>query len=228
MKYKILIVEDTKEDAAQLTTTCHQAGFQTSIADSGEKALEMVWTWKPDMLLLDLALPGINGKEVCRILREDERGRAIPVIMVTGAKERADILAGFAAGTDDYVGKPCEPQELVARMNAVLRRYHKKSSEAEVLRVGKITLDLSKHKVEVDGSNVELTGKEFGLLEVMMKKSGRVLSRQFLLEYVWGYEEEVLTRTIDMHIARLRQKLGGEGRERIQTVERFGYRFSDE
>lgn len=228
MKYKILIVEDNKEDATQLTGTCHQAGFQTSIADSGEKALEMVWTWKPDMLLLDLVLPGINGKEVCRILREDERGRAIPVIMVTGAKERADILAGFTAGTDDYVTKPCEPQELVARMNAVLRRYHKKTNEAEVLKVGKITLDLSKHKVEVDGSNVELTGKEFGLLEVMMKKSGRVLSRQFLLEYVWGYEEEVLTRTIDMHIARLRQKLGAEGRERIQTVERFGYRFSDE
>ena len=94
--------------------------------------------------------------------------------------------------------------------------------------VGKVTLDLSKHRVEVGGELVKLTGKEFGLLEVMMKKSGRVLSRQFLLEYVWGYEEEVLTRTIDMHIARLRQKLGEEGRERIQTVERFGYRFSDE
>src|SRR3982751_4452494 len=130
MKYKILVVEDNKEAAAQLINTRHQAGFQTSMADSGEKALEMVWTWKPDMLLLDLALPGINGKEVCRILREDERGRAIPIIMVTGAKDRADILAGFAAGTDDYVAKPCEPQELVARMNAVLRRYHKKNSEA--------------------------------------------------------------------------------------------------
>lgn len=228
MKYKILVVEDNKEDASQLTTACHQAGFQTSIADSGEKALEMVWTWKPDMLLLDLLLPGIGGKEVCRILREDERGRSIPVIMVTAAKERADILAGFAAGTDDYLVKPSEPQELVARMNAVLRRYHKKNSDGEVIRVGKIMLDLSKHRVEVDGQAVELTGKEFGLLEVMMKKSGRVLSRQFLLEYVWGYEEEVLTRTIDMHIARLRQKLGNEGRERIQTVERFGYRFSDE
>jgi len=228
MKYKILIVEDNKDDAALLTTACGQAGFQTSIADSGEKALEMVWSWKPDMLLLDLGLPGINGKEVCRILREDERGRLIPVIMISGAKERADILAGFAAGTDDYITKPFEAQELVARMNAVLRRYHKKSSEGEVLKVGRVMLDLSKHRVEVDGSTVKLTGKEFGLLEVMMKKSGRVLSRQFLLEYVWGYEEEVLTRTIDMHIARLRQKLGNEGRERIQTVERFGYRFSDE
>src|SRR5947199_7086522 len=106
MKYKILIVEDNKEDAVQLTNTCHQAGFQTSLADSGEKALEMVWTWKPDMLLLDLSLPGINGKEVCRILREDERGRAIPLIMVSQAKERGEILAGFAAGTDDYVTKP--------------------------------------------------------------------------------------------------------------------------
>jgi two-component system, OmpR family, phosphate regulon response regulator PhoB len=228
MKYKILVVEDNKEDAAHLINTCHQAGFQTSQADSGEKALEMVWTWKPDMLLLDLALPGINGKEVCRILRDDERGRTIPLIMVTAAKERADILAGFAAGTDDYLTKPVEPQELVARMNAVLKRYHKKNGEADVLRVGKVTLDLSKHRVEVDGQLVKLTGKEFGLLEVLMKKSGRVLSRQFLLEYVWGYEEEVLTRTIDMHIARLRQKLGDEGRERIQTVERFGYRFSDE
>jgi DNA-binding response OmpR family regulator len=228
MKYKILVVEDNKEDAAQLTTACHQAGFQTSLADSGEKALEMVWTWKPDMLLLDLVLPGIGGKEVCRILREDDRGRSIPLIMVSAAKERADILAGFAAGTDDYLVKPVEPQELVARMNAVLRRYHKKNGEAEVLHVGKVMLDLSKHRVEVDGQTVKLTGKEFGLLEVMMKKSGRVLSRQFLLEYVWGYEEEVLTRTIDMHIARLRQKLGDEGRERIQTVERFGYRFSDE
>jgi DNA-binding response OmpR family regulator len=228
MKYKILIVEDSKEDAGQLQGACAQAGFQTSLAESGEKALEMVWTWKPDMLLLDLLLPGINGKEVCRILREDERGRAIPVIMVTAAKDRADVLAGFSAGTDDYLIKPFEPQELIARMNAVLRRYHKKSGEGEVLRVGKVMLDLSKHRVEVDGLNIKLTGKEFGLLEVMMKKSGRVLSRQFLLEYVWGYEEEVLTRTIDMHIARLRQKLGDEGRERIQTVERFGYRFSDE
>jgi two-component system, OmpR family, phosphate regulon response regulator PhoB len=228
MKYKILVVEDSKDEAAMLVASCGQAGFQTSIADSGEKALEMVWTWKPDMLLLDLQLPGIGGREVCRILREDERGRAIPIIMVTSAKERADILAGFAAGTDDYLTKPYEPQELIARMNAVLRRYHKKHSEGEVLRVGHITLDLSKHRVEVEGQSIELTGKEFGLLEVMMKKSGRVLSRQFLLEYVWGYEEEVLTRTIDMHIARLRQKLGNEGRERIQTVERFGYRFSDE
>jgi two-component system, OmpR family, phosphate regulon response regulator PhoB len=228
MKYKILVVEDNKDDAALVTSACAQGGFQTTVADSGEKALELVWSWKPDMLLLDLALPGINGKEVCRILREDDRGRAIPLIMVTNAKERADILAGFAAGTDDYLIKPIEPQELIARMNAVLRRYHKKTGEGEVLRVGKVNLDFSKHRVEVDGSTVKLTGKEFGLLEVLMKKSGRVLSRQFLLEYVWGYEEEVLTRTIDMHIARLRQKLGDEGRERIQTVERFGYRFSDE
>jgi DNA-binding response OmpR family regulator len=228
LKYKILVVEDSKTDAEQLTSACQQGGFQTSLADSGEKALEMVWTWKPDMLLLDLALPGINGKEVCRILREDDRGKAIPLIMVSAAKERGDILAGFAAGTDDYLTKPFEPQELVARMNAVLRRYYKKNGEGEILRVGKVTLDLSKHRVEVSGENIKLTGKEFGLLEVMMKKSGRVLSRQFLLEYVWGYEEEVLTRTIDMHIARLRQKLGDEGRERIQTVERFGYRFSDE
>jgi len=228
MKYKILIVEDSKEDAAQVISACQAAGFQHSLADSGEKALELVWSWKPDMLLLDLALPGINGKEVCRILREDERGRAIPVIMISQAKERADILAGFAAGTDDYLTKPVELQELVARMNAVLRRYHKKSGEGEVLQIGKVMLDLSKHRVEVGGEVAKLTGKEFGLLEVMMKKSGRVLSRQFLLEYVWGYEEEVLTRTIDMHIARLRQKLGDEGRERIQTVERFGYRFSDE
>lgn len=228
MKYKILVVEDSKADAEALTTACQQGGFQTTLADSGEKALELVWTWKPDMLLLDLSLPGINGKEVCRILREDDRGKAIPLIMVSAAKERGDILAGFAAGTDDYLTKPIEPQELVARMNAVLRRYHKKSGEGEIIKVGKVMLDLSKHKVEVEGEQVKLTGKEFGLLEVMMKKSGRVLSRQFLLEYVWGYEEEVLTRTIDMHIARLRQKLGDEGRERIQTVERFGYRFSDE
>ena len=228
MKYKILVVEDSKSDAEQLTVACQQGGFQTSLVESGEKALEMVWTWKPDMLLLDLSLPGINGKEVCRILREDDRGKAIPLIMVSAAKERGDILAGFAAGTDDYLTKPVEPQELVARMNAVLRRYFKKNGEGEILRVGKVTLDLSKHRVEVSGEPIKLTGKEFGLLEVMMKKSGRVLSRQFLLEYVWGYEEEVLTRTIDMHIARLRQKLGDEGRERIQTVERFGYRFSDE
>src|ERR1041385_4131262 len=156
MKYKILVVEDNKDDATQLTSTCHQAGFQTSLADSGEKALEMVWTWKPDMLLLDLALPGIGGKEVCRILREDERGRTIPLIMVTAAKERGDVLAGFAAGTDDYLSKPIEPQELVARMNAVLRRYHKKNSESEVLCVGKVMLDLSKHRVEVNGEIVKL------------------------------------------------------------------------
>ncbi len=228
MKYKILVVEDTKEDAVLLSEAIQQAGFQSLTADSGEKALEMVWTAKPDLIILDLLLPGINGKEVCRILREDERGRAIPIIMVTVAKERADVLAGFTAGVDDYIAKPCEPLELIARMNAVLRRYHKISAEAEIIRVGKIILNLSKHNVEVDGSEVELTGKEFGLLEVMMKKSGRVLSRQFLLEYVWGYDEEVMTRTIDMHIARLRQKLGKEGRDRIQTVERFGYRFSDE
>jgi len=125
----------------------------------------MVWTWKPDMLLLDLTLPGINGKEVCRILREDDRGRAIPLIMVSQAKERGDILAGFAAGTDDYLTKPFEPQELVARMNAVLRRYYKKNGEGEVLRVGKVTLDLSKHRVEVSGEGVKLTGKDLDCLK---------------------------------------------------------------
>jgi DNA-binding response OmpR family regulator len=170
----------------------------------------------------------MDGLEVCRRLRADPGTAALPVIMLTAKADEVDRVVGLELGADDYIVKPFSPKELVARIRAVLRRTRPPAT-GRVLRVGALTLDASRHLVEVDGAALVLTPKEFDLLQALMEASGRVLTREYLLDHVWGYTRagEIESRTVDVHVRRLRAKLGDEGR-RVATIKGVGYRFETE
>ncbi|HWN82252.1 MAG TPA: winged helix-turn-helix domain-containing protein, partial [Candidatus Udaeobacter sp.] len=179
-----------------------------------------------DLIILDLMLPDMDGTEVLRVLKADDRTRQIPVIFLSARTEEVDRVVGFELGAEDYVGKPFSPRELMLRVRALLRRRGD-GEETGALRAGGLAVDLTSHRVEVDGEAVELTATEFRLLAHLMRKPGRVLERDRLLDAVWGQEVYVTPRTVDTHVQRLRQKLGSAGRL-IETVRGVGYRFSDE
>jgi DNA-binding response OmpR family regulator len=182
----------------------------------------------PDLVVLDLMLPEVDGLEVCRRLRRDPRTVAVPIIMLTAKTDEVDRVVGLEMGADDYVAKPFSPKELVARVRAVLRRTRPVGEVAQVLTSGPLTLDTARHRVAVGGRSLELTPKEFELLQALMEAAGRVLSREYLLGRVWGYAraDEIESRTVDVHVRRLRAKLGEEGR-RIATVKSIGYRLEE-
>ena len=185
----------------------------------------MVRAEKPDLVLLDVVMPDMDGFEVCRILRDSESNNLMPIIMLTSQDNQDDKLIGLELGADDYITKPFSPRELLARIKAVLRRINT-SPEREILEAGSIELDLGKHELRVKEKPVEITAKEFALLEAMMASKGRVLTRETLLGKVWGYENSTRleTRTVDMHITQLRKKLKNEA-PRIVTLKGVGYRF---
>jgi DNA-binding response OmpR family regulator len=174
-------------------------------------------------------LPGIDGLEVCKTLKKENRTSSIPVIMLTAKTQEADKIVGLELGADDYVTKPFSPRELIARTKAVLRRAQEKEKLPEVLQIGDLTIDLSKILVSIKGKLVELTAKEFELLKTLVRAKGRVLSRDYLLDTIWGYDHaiEIQTRTVDVHIRTLRKKLKSEAK-RIVTVKSYGYRFEME
>jgi DNA-binding response OmpR family regulator len=179
----------------------------------------------PDLVVLDLMLPGLDGLEVCRRLRADPASAALPVIMLTAKADEVDRVVGLEIGADDYLVKPFSPKELVARVRAILRRAHRAAGAAP-LSAGAITLDPSRHQARVGAMPLALTPKEFDLLHALLEAAGRVLSREHLLNRVWGYAraDEIESRTVDVHVRRLRAKLGPEGR-RITTVKSVGYRL---
>jgi len=203
-------------------------GFQCLQAADGSTGLRLVREHHPDLLILDLMLPGLDGLEVCRQLRRDAATMRLPVIMLTAKAEEVDRVVGLEVGADDYVVKPFSPRELVARVKAVLRRA-KEPAGPSVRRIGDLEVDEARHLVAVKGMQVELTAKEFGLLSALMRANGRVLNREQLLEAVLGYSSavEIESRTVDVHVRRLREKLGSEAR-RIVTVKGVGYRFEVE
>jgi DNA-binding response OmpR family regulator len=204
-----------------------RAGHLTDALGDGRDALAFVRQRVPDLVVLDLMLPGVDGLEVCRTLRRTPETRALPIIMLTARTEEADRIAGLELGADDYVTKPFSPSELVARVGALLRRAQRwAESGSSVLSYGPIELDRERHLVTDRGSPVRLTAKEFLLLEYLMQHRGRVLSRDLLLTDVWGYRYTGGTRTVDVHVRRLREKLPvlGDG---IETVKQFGYRLAD-
>jgi DNA-binding response OmpR family regulator len=192
---------------------------------SGAGVLPSIRSSPPDLVILDLMLPEVDGLVLCQALRSDPATAAIPVMMVTARGEEADRVAGLELGADDYVTKPFSPKELVARAGALLRRAQRGAAPAgSILRYGPITIDTGRHTVTSDGSEVRLTAKEFMLLQYLVEHRGRVLSRDLLLTDVWGYQYTGGTRTVDVHIRRLREKLPVLA-EAIETVKQFGYKL---
>jgi phosphate regulon transcriptional regulator PhoB len=229
MKEKILIVEDEKDIVKMLEYNLQKEGFKTLSARDGEDALDTANKEQPDLVILDLMLPGMDGLEVCKALKSGAKTARIPIIMLTAKAQESDKVIGLELGADDYMIKPFSPRELVARIKAVLRRMTEKGPAAEVVRIGELTVDLPKVRVLVKDRPVELTAKEFELLKTLIKAKGRVLSRDYLLDTIWGFDHaiEIQTRTVDVHIRTLRKKLKSEAR-RIVTVKNYGYRFEEE
>lgn len=221
----ILVVDDEADLASLVQFNLETAGYQTTVALTGEHALQLAKTSKPDLIVLDLMLPDLSGRDVCRKLKADPTTRAIPIIMLTARGEEADRVQGFEVGVDDYVTKPFSPKELMLRVRAVLRRSGGEEP-GERLALGPFLLDLGAHRAYVDGAEIELTALEFKLLHQLMSKPGKVQSREQLLADVWGITSPLETRTVDTHVMRLREKLGS-GRDLVETVRGVGYRMSD-
>jgi two-component system phosphate regulon response regulator PhoB len=222
----ILIVDDETDLASLVEFNLQQAGLETSVAFNGLQALALAKQRVPDVVLLDLMLPDISGKEVCRRLRADPATKNVPIVMLTARGEEADRIEGFEVGADDYVTKPFSPRELVLRLKAILRRGATHES-GEQLKLGVLRLDLGAHRAFVENEEIELTALEFKLLNHLMARAGRVQTREQLLADVWGVTSPLETRTVDTHVMRLRDKLRA-GRELVETVRGVGYRLSDE
>ncbi len=222
----ILIVEDEQDLAGTLAYNLEKEGYETREAWTGQEALKaMVKEPLPDLVLLDLMLPDMSGTEVCRRLRQDERTRQIPVIMVTAKGEEIDRVVGFEVGADDYVTKPYSVRELSLRVRAILRRAGGDEVVSGTrMEFGEITVDTTAHRVFLSDEEVQLTALEFKLLTTFLMRKGRVQTREVLLNDVWGIHANVMTRTVDTHVKRLREKLG-EGGRYIETLRGVGYRF---
>jgi DNA-binding response OmpR family regulator len=225
----VLLVEDERDIADLVRYHVEKAGMRFIHAADGGAALRLARAEQPDVALLDLMLPGLDGLEVCRQLRREAATRRLPIIMLTARGEEVERVVGLELGADDYVVKPFSPRELLARIRAVLRRVEGTEPPALGRAAGALRVDEARHAVTVNGQSLALTAKEFALLTALMRADGRVLSRDQLLETVWGYANaaEVESRTVDVHIRRLRAKLGAEAR-RIVTVKAVGYRFDGE
>jgi len=227
----IAIVEDESNIVELIKYNLDREGYKTISANNGRKGLEMIKQELPDLVILDLMLPELDGLSVCKQLRSDPQTKSIPIIILTAKSEEADRVLGLEMGADDYVTKPFSPRELVARVRAVLRRSGAADEEEpEVIENGVIRIDLRQHLVKVRGVEVELTPKEFDFLKLLLLNPGRAFTREFLLENLWGYEYFGDTRTVDVHVRRLRQKIEEDpaNPEYLETVRGVGYRFRGE
>jgi len=219
---RVLIVDDDPDIQRLVCYNFSKEGFEVTVAASGRKALESIQRQPPDMIVLDLMLPDIDGMEVCRTLRQRENSRRIPIIMLTARGEEIDRVIGFELGADDYVSKPFSPRELVLRAKSIFRRV--KDSPTSMLRSGNIRLYPDRRQCFVGRREIVLTAKEFDLLEQLMRARGNVLKREVLMDKVWEYHGEATSRTLDTHIRRLREKLGDDGLH-VETVRGVGYRM---
>lgn len=227
----IAIVEDESNIVELIKYNLDREGYRTISANNGRKGLELIKQELPDLVILDLMLPELDGLSVCKQLRSDPQTKSIPIIILTAKSEEADRVLGLEMGADDYVTKPFSPRELVARVRAVLRRSGAADEEEpEVIENGVIRIDLRQHLVKVRGVEVELTPKEFDFLKLLLLNPGRAFTREFLLEHLWGYEYFGDTRTVDVHVRRLRQKIEEDpaNPEYLETVRGVGYRFRGE
>lgn len=224
----ILIVEDENDIAQLVKIYLEKEGFHTLRAKTGIEAQKLVASDHPDLLILDLMLPEMDGLEVCKSLRNKPDTALIPIIMLTAKAEESDTIVGLELGADDYVTKPFSPKSLVARVKALFRRLERTNHEkATALSYGPLQMDLTRHEVLVKGKEVPLTAKEFGLLEHLLRHPGRVLTRDVLLNGVWGYDYYGTTRTVDVHIRRLKLKMPILN-DAIISVKSLGYKLSDQ
>jgi two-component system phosphate regulon response regulator PhoB len=222
---RVLVVEDEPDIVALVAYHLAKAGYRVSTAATGTDALDLARQECPALVVLDLMLPGLSGFDVLEQLRADESTRDIAVLMLTARREEPDRIRGLSLGADDYLTKPFSPQELVLRVAAILRRVGAASvSPSDVIQLGPIRIDRAALRVSVDGAQIELTPTEFKLLLMLAERRGRVQARAHLLETVWEAAPDIQTRTVDMHIQRLRTKLGSAG-DLIETVRGFGYRL---
>jgi DNA-binding response OmpR family regulator len=223
---KILVVEDDHDIAELIRHYLEKAGHSVHRLSSGGSVMPRLRSDPADLVILDLMLPEVGGLAVCQSMRGDPATAATPIIMLTARADEADRVAGLEIGADDYVTKPFSPKELTARVTALLRRAARAAAPAGVLRYGGITIDADRHAVTSNGDEIRLTAKEFLLLQYLVQHRGRVLSRDVLLTDVWGYHYTGGTRTVDVHIRRLREKLPQLG-EAIQTIKQFGYKLTE-
>jgi len=225
MSHRVLVVDDEPDITALVAYHLAKAGYRVSTAANGPDALKAAREERPDIVILDVMLPGVSGYDVLAELRRREETRDIGVIMLTARREEPDRIRGLSLGADDYLTKPFSPAELALRVSALLRRLAAPAvTSGSTLSAGPVSIDRSSHRVSVDGKEIELTATEYKLLLTLLERRGRVQSRPQLLETVWEAQPDIQTRTVDMHVQRLRTKLGEAG-DFIETVRGFGYRF---
>ena len=222
----ILVAEDDRDIADLIVHYLQKAGWRAEVATSGTDALALARGQSFDAAILDVMLPGMSGLEVCRALRAATDTAELPIIMVTARAEETDRIMGLDIGADDYVAKPFSPNELVARIRALMRRSRRGDTEQKTLRFGELVMDVERHTVTDAGHEVKLTAKEFMLLQYLMEHRGRVLSRDLLLSDVWGYRYTGGTRTVDVHVRRLREKMPTLS-DALVTVKQFGYKLEE-
>lgn len=223
-KPKILVVDDEPDALEVIGFKLKEAGFTPVFAADGGKAIAAVRQERPDLIVLDVMLPEIDGMEVCKLLRRDPSTAAIPIIMLTAKAGEMDRVLGLELGADDYVTKPFSPRELVLRIKKLLGRVKSSEEPLTHLRYGPIDIDVPRHEVRISGKPVTLTATEFKLLEILARRRGRVQTRERLLQDVWGYDNPIDSRTVDTHMRRLREKIG-DAATRLETIRGVGYRF---
>lgn len=226
MEKLVAVVDDEKDILNLITHHLKREGYQVKPFQNGKDFLLYINSVPPDLVLLDIMLPGMDGLELCRILKSKPQTESIPIIMITAKSTEADIVVGLELGADDYIVKPFRPRELVARVRSILRRYAKKSPGDEMLRIGPLSINSASYEVSVDSQKIDLTTTEFKILETLGEAEGKVFTRDQLLKRktLWGDERVVFDRTIDVHIKNLREKLGSAGRM-IKTVRGIGYKL---
>ncbi|MFA5887062.1 MAG: response regulator [Patescibacteria group bacterium] len=222
----VLIIDDERDIAESIEYNLEKEGFSVSKAFDGNTGLKMAKDKKPSILLLDLMLPGISGLDVCRILKNDPKTASLPIIMLTAKSSEVDKIVGLELGADDYITKPFSMRELIARIKTILKRYGVKTDKIQPvnIKIQELEIDTERHEVKVGNRIVELTAKEFALLLYLAENKDKVYSREKLLDTVWGVEVAIETRTVDVHVRRLREKLGKAGKY-IQTLRGVGYKF---
>jgi len=223
---RILVVDDEPDAIELIRFNLKASGYEVLTAEDGEEALAKARKFSPDMILLDVMLPEIDGLEVCKILRRDPATASLPIIMLTAKASEIDRVLGLEFGADDYVTKPFSPRELMLRVRNLLKRKESSKEEVERFQVRDIELDVSKYEVKIMGQPIDLTPTEFKLLQILMERKGRVQSRDRLLQDVWGYDQLIDTRTVDTHVRRLREKMG-EAADYVVTVRGVGYRLME-
>lgn len=225
-KDKILVVDDEKDIIELIRYNLEKEGLKVITATSGEEAIRRSLNENPQLIVLDLMLPGIDGLEVCRILKRETKTSSIPIVMLTVKSDETDIVVGLELGADDYITKPFSPRILAARVKAILRRKEPKEEKAEIIKIGPLTINLAKYQVSLKNKPLSLTSTEFKILAFLAQNKGKVFTRDQLLDKAWKEESFVVDRTVDVHIRRLRQKLGSAS-HLIETIRGVGYKFKD-